>query len=405
MNNNILIVLIISTLLAIFILMIKPKCVDNFGNTDNCDIMVIAPSTTTGLRLPPNNKYILFQLDCGGLNNIRMQYEILTVIAWLSNRTLVLHPKTRWYLMGDKQLYAEDIFDFDCWASQISILTSKEFLQKIKKPIQSDYKSFFRNLEDGDYGKVDEPLWSPGKTKFKPEFLKNHDLIWYFYCDRQKSKTEVETFRNLDHRMLGNTECYFDYLPKSEMRKMRKLLWDGIKYKEHFYILTSKIMKDMNLKSGSYNAIHLRNWEGFQPQYRLRSQEEVINNLMDLDQSKPILFLSQDVMKNMPERIREKVNKFLKTYKLIRPPQNNQQYEQSVVEMLMAVPAYRFYGSPSSTYSTGIMQFRGNFKRFCDKIDDNTYFMDKKTYNKCSGNSWNFDRVIEEKWRETYQNV
>ena len=131
-----------------------------------CSIMAIAPSTTTGPRLPvlEENKYILFQLDCGGLNNIRMQYEILTAIAWLSGRNLVLHPKTNWYLLGNTPLFAEDIFDFDCWASQIPVLTSHEWLNKIKKPNESDYYQFFKNLEAGDYGNVHEPKWSPGEN-------------------------------------------------------------------------------------------------------------------------------------------------------------------------------------------------------------------------------------------------
>jgi hypothetical protein len=386
---------------------------ESFGNSkgQDCSIMAIAPSTTTGPRLPipKNSKYILFQLDCGGLNNIRMQYEILTVIAWLSGRTLVLHPKTTWYLLGNKQLFAEDIFDFDCWASQIPVLTAKEWLKKLGKPDEPDYRKFFGNLEAGDYGKVHEPRWSPGKTKFKPEFLKQSDSIWYFYCDRLRSKQEVETFRNLDHRMLGNTECYFDYLSPTKMKEMRRLLWDCVKFKEHYYQRAQSIMNDMKLKPGSFNALHLRNWEGKQPQYRLRSQEEVIDNLMDLDRNTPILFLSHDVMKNMPERIREKVRKFLESYKFVRPPQktqgrSNSQHEQSIIDMLLATCAHRFYGSPSSTYSTGIMQLRGNFHRFCDKIDDQVYFMDKKNYNKCR-NGWAFDVVIPKRWKEMYENV
>jgi len=377
-----------------------------FNNrTGYCDIMSIAPSTTTGPRIPSleNSKYILFQLDCGGLNNIRMQYEILTVIAWLSGRTLVLHPKTTWYLLGNKQLFSEDIFDFDCWASQIPILKSSEWLEKINKPATEDYKTFFTNLEAGDYGEVHEPFWSPGKTKFKQEFLDGdhkNDLVWYFYCNRFKNKQELETFKNLDHRMFGNTECYFDYLPKQKMKEMRRLIWDAIKFREHFYTLTHNIMKDLKLVPGEYNALHLRNWEGAKPQYIIRSQEEVIDNLMTLDKTKPILFLSQDVTKNMPERIKEKVNKFLNSYTLIRPSQNNNEYEQSIIEMLLAVSAYRFYGSPSSTFSIGIMQLRGNFHRFCNKIDDNTYFMDKKKYNECTNNTWNFDIVNKGRWKE-----
>ena len=405
-------------LIVFFVLVILflIKCNESFSNevhnspSGDCELMLISPSTTTGPRMesPKDSKYILFQIDCGGLNNIRMQYEILTVIAWLSKRTLVLHPKTTWYLLGNTKLKPEDIFDFNCWASHIPILRWNEWLDRLKKNTdlgENTYRQFFINLESGDYGKVHEPIWSPGKTKFKAEFLENNEDIWYFYCDRLKHKVEVETFRNLDHRMLGNTECYFDYLPPNKMKELRRLIWNSLKFKEEYYIKTQKILNDLKLKSGEYNALHLRNWEGAQPQYRLRSQEEVIDNLMSLDKEKPILFLSQDVLKNLPERLREKVELFLKTYKLIRPNQNNKQFEQSIIEMLMCVPAYRFYGSPSSTYSTGIMMLRGNFSRFCKDIDDNPYFMDKKNYDICASKGWGFNIIKPERWREMYTNV
>ena len=68
--------------------------------------------------------------------------KFLTVIAWLSGRTLVLHPKVIWYLLGNKELFAEDIFDFDCWASQIPLLTSKEWLDRLGKPDEPEYRKF-----------------------------------------------------------------------------------------------------------------------------------------------------------------------------------------------------------------------------------------------------------------------
>jgi hypothetical protein len=376
-------------------------------NEKNCNIMTIAPSTTTGPRLPPTNKFIMFQIDCGGLNNIRMQFETLTVLSWLSGRTIVLPPASKWYLMGDTKILASDIFDFDCWASHVPILEAKEFLE-IKNTTETtvDYTKFIKNIEKGNYGSVYEPNWSPGKTKFKMKFLnegKNKD-IWYFYCDR------LERFRNLNHRMLGNTECYFQVLSPNQMKDMRKLIWDALKYKEIYYTTTVKIMKNLNLKVGKYNAVHLRNWEGKQPQYQLRTQEEIIDNILKLPQDEPILFLSQNVMKNIPERLRKKVDRLFTEYKLVRPPQNNPQSEQSVVEMLLAVGANKFFGSPSSTYSIGIMNLRGNFSRFCNLIDDTPNFIDGKTngYLKCSPlgkGGWDFDKITNARWKDFYKNV
>ena len=384
------------------------------ANTDNCSILALSPVETTGPRLPMTDRFIVFQIDCGGLNNIRMQFETLTVLAWLSGRTLVLPPPTTWYLLGDKLIDPTDIFDFDCWASHIPILSYKEWIEhldiEVAKPrgaLRStpDYKDFFRNLEKGEYGEVSEPSWSPGKTKFKMEFLDNKDSkIWYFYCDR------IENFRNLDHRMLGNTECYFQVLPEEKKRSMRKLIWESVKYKHKFYESANRLLNALSLKTGEYNAVHVRNWEGSKPQYKTRTQEEIIDRILQLDKNMPILLLSQDVIQNVPERIREKMNKLFTEYKLVRPPKSDTPIDQSVLEMLLAVPALTFLGSPSSTYSTGIMQLRGYFARFCDKIDDNPDFIDGRTsdYLKCSPMnraSWDFDKTSMHKTKDFYKNV
>ena len=401
---------VVILLVVLFIVVVCCICngslnTSGFANVDDqCSIMILAPKPTTK-RIPPTSNYIVFQIDCGGLNNIRMQFETLTVLAWLSGRTLVLPPPSKWYLMGSDEIDVTDIFDFDSWASHVPVLRYYEWLELLNKKSKVKYKEFIANIEKGHYGSVHDPSWSPGKTKFDIKYIKeNNDPLWYFYCDRQ------ESFRNLDHRMLGNTECYFQNLPEDKKREMRKLIWESIRYKKHFYTGASKLMKQLSLNIGEYNAVHVRNWEGSRPQYKTRSQEEIIDKILTLDKSKPILLLSQDVLKNVPERIREKMNKLFTEYKLIRPPQEGKQSNQSVLEMLLAVGAFKFFGSPSSTYSTGIMQLRGYFSRYCDKIDDTPEFIDGKTtdYLKCSSpnkGGWDFDKISPNKTKDFYKNV
>jgi hypothetical protein len=52
-------------------------------------------------RLKPQ-KFLAFQVDFGGWNNILMQFEIMVVMACITGRTLVLPPATRLYLLGDE---------------------------------------------------------------------------------------------------------------------------------------------------------------------------------------------------------------------------------------------------------------------------------------------------------------
>jgi hypothetical protein len=52
-----------------------------------------------GERLPPTSRFLLFDLDAGGLNNIRMGWEMVAMVAQFTGRTLVLPPAKPWYLL------------------------------------------------------------------------------------------------------------------------------------------------------------------------------------------------------------------------------------------------------------------------------------------------------------------
>ena len=55
-----------------------------------------------------HDKYISFEYDNGGWNNIRMGMECVLVIAHALGRTLVIPPQQHLYLLGQKHKDAHD---------------------------------------------------------------------------------------------------------------------------------------------------------------------------------------------------------------------------------------------------------------------------------------------------------
>lgn len=80
----------------------------------------------------PANRYLTFEADCGGWNNIRMSLEIILVLAAATGRILVLPPKAPFYLFGDGKEGARsfgNFFNLDKLKDRISVITMKEFVE------------------------------------------------------------------------------------------------------------------------------------------------------------------------------------------------------------------------------------------------------------------------------------
>jgi len=84
-------------------------------------------------------KYVTFEPDVGGWNNIRMQMELVLVFAAASGRTLVLPPDQPMYLLnkgkGKQQHHSfADFFPFEYIATRVPVISMKEFIDLEAQP-------------------------------------------------------------------------------------------------------------------------------------------------------------------------------------------------------------------------------------------------------------------------------
>ena len=144
------------------------------------------PNDTTKYNIS-HNKFLLFEPDRGGWNNIRMAAETAMILAHASGRTLVLPPEEKWYLLDSNKKktgtrnHLMDIstfntfFDMSKLTESIDIIPMKEYMERIamkgllrempdprkvsRLGIDHDTRWLWKYLERTSYVRE----WEPGK--------------------------------------------------------------------------------------------------------------------------------------------------------------------------------------------------------------------------------------------------
>ena len=104
---------------------------------------IISPIIPVDEEYKKDMKYLSFEYDAGGWNNMRMSMECLIVLAHAFGRTLVLPPTQHLYLLSEKfkdaksnrsndEMGFEDFFNVDVMRSQkgMTIMSMKTFLER-----------------------------------------------------------------------------------------------------------------------------------------------------------------------------------------------------------------------------------------------------------------------------------
>jgi hypothetical protein len=278
-----------------------------------------------------HDRYLTFEYDQGGWNNVRMALECMIVIAHAMGRTLVIPPQQHLYLLGqnhqdkgDKKAHDEmgfeDFFDIQLLSSHkgYHVIPMKEFLQnegvtgglKKKLPPKNSTDAWGSSL----WKYLDEvadsnPEWMgkflampdrPGDFSFKTikyddktikrmkEFGGERTPVYY---DETLQKAHHIHFpADGSHRLLQHHYA-FTFFASSEMQSFyKRFVRDYMRYKDDIqcsgHELVAAVRADALAENpngnGEYYALHIRRGDFQFKEVKIGAQE-IIDNLVHED--------------------------------------------------------------------------------------------------------------------------
>ncbi len=303
------------------------------------------------------NGYIIFRPWGGGFNNIRMSLELAVCIAYLSNKTLVLPPKYKMYLLKD-EFGLEDFFDVEDMG--IKTMCMEEFCTL--KGIDTSYdtvKSICKVINE----KTDNFVFNFEKIEPSQNFRRHRTLLNETFID-----DECVFFES---NLLGN---FYQTIHTSKDVELKKLIARNVHYLPKILDLGWKAISCLGDKS--YYAIHIRR-NDFQYKELFISPEEIYNNIKDIIPQGSKLYIATDhndpaffeVLKSHYELI---------FYNDVASQMNTDVHYNyiPIIEQLICSRAIKFIGNSHSTLSSYIYRLRG----YMNDIEDKNYYVNTKPF-------------------------
>lgn len=307
-----------------------------------------------------SDKYISFDGWWGGLNNIRMTYEMAAAISIATKRTLIIPPKI--YCLFLSQHENKNTF-FDFW----DLFDKKLFYDNFDCIDYYDIKDYHKYESDKQYfdgicndikclPTAEHPNWGVnGNTYSKPIDIKE------FISD--------DKYIHFPRNLFGHWYYMIEGMSNDDRNKIKHSLRNGLKLKEEYNI---------NLINEPYNAIHVRSGDFHQT--RKDSTVNLFLNLRSMvDQylkpDKPLYIATDEPDRKHFECLNGYECYYLSDFL------NTNLVSSIAIDTLMCAKADLFHGSRYSTFTDYINIIRYyNNKKNCSKNLLNYTFTGEENY-------------------------
>mmetsp|Transcript_32765 Transcript_32765/g.78242 ORF Transcript_32765/g.78242 Transcript_32765/m.78242 type:complete len:603 (-) Transcript_32765:25-1833(-) len=306
----------------------------------------------------PNNsskaRYITFEPDRGGWNNLRMSLEIVIVFAAATGRTLVLPPDTPFYRLTEQSDALKsrhhgfaEFLDFEALRRKVPMMKMSEFLEKEGKGADKMF-----TVPDGAVGnkirkaadrclyvmKSDRPcelLYSfLGDEGFVPELQGGRDCLIMdqarqaatsTYTDQElfdlmpddeqrkvtefcDSRTPVFFGRDLDtaphihlhsgekhHRLLNHFYTFLYFADVKVDHHFKRMVRDFLHYTDDIWCAASRVLGaiEKETQGSTFSSIHVRRGD-FQYKKQKITAEDWYENTKELFQPNELIYVATD---------------------------------------------------------------------------------------------------------------
>lgn len=243
----------------------------------------------SGLGAPlEERKYVLFQPDAGGWNNIRMAAETVMVFAHASGRILVLPPKDHMYLLNADPDTQDNLLTFDDFLNMrglrevLDVITMEEFLKDaamkglLKEPWKKEYghsgKAFWDYIEKATFTRH----WEPGKfhigfnisgpSDFGTFRSKKEDKRQQLHASHNRQlihyDEEMHSHRaiffpgdyRIKYRILTHFYSYLYFAQSRQERQYKRLVRDRIRYNDGIFCAAGRVVRLLHEEAAKLSA-------------------------------------------------------------------------------------------------------------------------------------------------------
>jgi len=358
-------------------------------------------------------KYITFEYDIGGWNNIRMALEIVFIFAYITGRTIVLPPSMHLYLLDKdtKQHSLMDFYDEKLFTNNIiRIISLQEYLQELPNTISKpspvilerleqeplfnywghgvpslflwmrevgyhwrfDDKTFFTFMDDQvsqSFG-GDQDKWWAAKDKWTKRFLPYRTLlqrgthIMYILGGRMMDAPVWHFKGDGEERLIAHYTSKL-YIECDKMNLyVRRFVRDSLRYHDSIFNIAWKMIDKLNRfggGGGGWCSAHIRRGDFQFVDTRLSCKELLEVFKGEISVGKIIYIATDEPDKSFFNLLREYYTIYFWDDIIDMGIENSNWI--GMIEQIIASHGEIFYGTYLSTFTHYIIRMRGYLKK------------------------------------------
>lgn len=347
--------------------------------------------------LGPERKYVTFEPDHGGWNNIRMAMEVVLVFAYATGRTLVMPPTQGMYLLNkgsdpdDNSLHFSDFFYLHRLRQKMELIEMHDFLEAeaVTGNLGELPPGNRTDLEKGELWQYISTVggggmrWNPFKVcvtfpekpgmaveDHTPEQKERLDLFCgkrepVFY-DKALQDAKVIHFGSghEDMRVLAHFYTFEHFMDPVLDKAVKRFVRNYIHYRDEVFCAAGRIIAAMETAAGpgGYKALHIRRGDLQFKEVKIPA-EEIIENTKDILKEGETIYIATDEKDAAYlDVLRARFNVFFLSdfHERVGLPKLNQNY-MGMVEQIVCSRSQVFIGTWFSTFTGYITRMRGYY--------------------------------------------